>query len=120
MTLEFQVGDYILLKVSPIKGVQQFGRRGKLSPGYIDPFRIVERIGVVSYRLDILASMSSIHSVFHVSMLKKHLSDKEQQRVLDAPEIELQDNLITIEIPVCIIAREDKRLRNKVIHLVKV
>ena len=74
----------------------------------------------MSYRLDLPASMSSIHNVFHISMLKKHLHDEEQQRVLDAPEIKIQENLTTIEIPVCILAREDKRLRNKVIPLVKV
>ena len=74
----------------------------------------------MSYRLDLPASMSSIHNVFHVSMLKKHLHDEEQQRVLVAPETELQEDLTTIEIPVCILAREDKRLRNKVIPLVKV
>ena len=80
----------------------------------------MENIGVVSYGLDLPASMSSIHNVFHVSMLKKHLHDEEQQRVLDTPEIELQEDLTTIEIPVCILVREDKRLRNKVIPLVKV
>ena len=67
----------------------------------------------MSYRLDLPASMSSIHSVFHISMLKKHLHDEEQQRVLDAPEIELQEDLTTIEIPVGILAREDKRLRTR-------
>ena len=87
--LEFQVGDLVMLKVSPMKGVQRFGRRGKLAPRYIGPFQILERIGAVSYRLDLPASMSSIHSVFHISMLKKHLHDEEQQRVMDAPEIEL-------------------------------
>ena len=118
--LEFQVGDLVMLKVSPMKGVQRFGRRGKLAPRYIGPFQILERIGAVSYRLDLPASMSSIHKVFHVSMLKKHLHDEEQQRVLDAPEIELQEDLTIIEIPVCILVREEKRLRNKAISLVKV
>ncbi|ONK60367.1 uncharacterized protein A4U43_C08F17550 [Asparagus officinalis] len=103
-----------------MKGVQRFGRRGKLAPRYIGPFRILECIGAVSYRLDLPASMSSVHNVFHISMLKKHLHDEEQQRVLDVPEIELRDDLTTIEIPVSILAREDKRLRNKVIPLVKV
>ena len=74
----------------------------------------------MSYRLDLPASMSSIHNVFHVSMLKKHLHDEEQQQVLDAPEIELQEDLTTVEIPVRVLAREDKGLRNKVIPLVKV
>ena len=84
--LEFQVGDSVMLKVSSMKGVQRFGRRGKLAPRYIGPFRILERIGAVSYRLDLPASMSSIHNVFHISMHKKHLHDGKQQRVLDASE----------------------------------
>nr|ABD63160.1 pol protein, putative [Asparagus officinalis] len=108
-----KVGDAVMLKVSPMKGVQRFGRRGKLVPRYIRPFRILECIGAVSYRLDLPASMSSIHNVFHISILKKHLHDEEQQGVLDAPEIELQEALTTIKIPVCILAREEKRLRNK-------
>ena len=103
-----------------MKGVQRFGRRGKLAPRYIGPSWILERIRAVSYRLDLPASMSSVHNVFHISMIKKHLHDEEQQRVMDVPEIELQDDLTTIEIPVSILAREDKRLRNKVIPLVKV
>ena len=109
-----------MLKVSPMKGVQRFGRQGKLAPRYIGPFRIIERIGAVSYRLDLPAQMSSVHDVFHVSMLKKHLRDDEQQRVIKSPEIEIQDDLTVIEVPVCILARENKKLRNKVIPLVKV
>ncbi|XP_020249247.1 uncharacterized protein LOC109826636 [Asparagus officinalis] len=106
-----------MLKVSPIKGVQRFDRRGKLALRYISPFTIVEHVGAESYRLDLPSSMSG---VFHVLMLKKHLHDWEQQRVIDAPELEIQADLTTIEIPVCILAREDKKLRNKVIPLVKV
>ncbi|XP_020272011.1 uncharacterized protein LOC109847180 [Asparagus officinalis] len=103
-----------------MKGVQQFGRWGKLTPRYIGPFRIVERVGAISYRLDLPTSILGVHDIFFVSMLKKHLRDKEQQRVIDASELEIQANLATIEIPVCILVREDKKLRNKVIHLVKV
>ncbi|XP_020262728.1 uncharacterized protein LOC109838713 [Asparagus officinalis] len=103
-----------------MKGVQRFDRRGKLTPRYIGLFLISERIGAISYWLDLPASMSSIHDVFHVSMLKKHLRDDEEQRVLDAPKIEIQEELTTIEIHVCILAKEDKKLRNKVIPLIKV
>ena len=109
-----------MLKVSPIKCVQRFCRRGNLAPMYIGPFRIVERIRAISYRLDLPASMSSIHDVFYISMLKKHLRDEEKQRVIDAPEIDIQDDFTTVEISVCILARENKKLRNKVIPLVKV
>ena len=64
--------------------------------------------------------MSSVHDVFHVLILKKHLHNEEQQRVIDTPEVEIQTDLSTIELPICILAREEKRLRNKVIPLVKV
>nr|ABD63116.1 hypothetical protein 18.t00012 [Asparagus officinalis] len=115
-----KVGDFVMLKVSPMKGVQQFRRLGKLTPRYVGPFRIIERIGAVLYRLDLSASMLSVHDVFHVSMLKKHLRDEELQRIINIPKIEIQTDLSTIEVPVCILGREDKKIRNKVIPLVKV
>ena len=65
--LELQPGDFIYLKVSPIKGTQRFQVRGKLSPRYIGPYRIIEKIGVVAYRLELPPEMSDIHDVFHVS-----------------------------------------------------
>ena len=67
--LEFEVGDHIFLKVMPKRGVVRFGKRGKLSPRFIGPFEILERIGTVVYRLALQPSMSSVHEVFHVSML---------------------------------------------------
>ncbi|XP_020254662.1 uncharacterized protein LOC109831690 [Asparagus officinalis] len=103
-----------------MKGVQQFSRWRNLSPRYIGLFWIVERIRAVLYQLDLPTSMSSMHDVFHVSMLKKHLRDEEQQLVLDAPEIEIHDDLTTTEILICILTKEDKKFRNKVIPLVKV
>ncbi|MBZ2164412.1 hypothetical protein, partial [Alteromonas stellipolaris] len=79
----------VLLKVSPMKGVKRFGKRGKLAPRYIGPFEIVARIGAVSYRLELPQSMLGIHDVIHISMLKKHLRDEEQQRVTEVSEIDL-------------------------------
>ncbi|XP_020271043.1 uncharacterized protein LOC109846230 [Asparagus officinalis] len=107
-------------KVSLMKVVQRFSRLGKLNSRYVGPFRIIERVRAVSYRLDLRASMLSVYNVFHVLMLKKRLHDEEQQRVIDTPEVEIQTDLSTIELPICILAREDKRLRNKVIPLMKV
>ncbi|XP_020249619.1 uncharacterized protein LOC109827066 [Asparagus officinalis] len=99
---------------------RRFGRWGKLAPRYISLFRIVDRIGDLLYRLDLPTSLSSVHDAFHISMLKKHLRDEEQQRVFDVSDLELQADLTTVETPVHILAREDKKLRNKVIPLVKV
>ncbi|GJV07300.1 putative reverse transcriptase domain-containing protein [Tanacetum coccineum] len=74
--LEFQVGDHVMLKVSPRKGVIHFGKRGKLNPQYIGPFKILERIGPVAYKLELPKELSNVHSTFHISNLKKCLSDE--------------------------------------------
>ena len=73
--VEFQVGDYVFLKVSPMKGVMRFGKKGKLAPRYIGPFEILERIGMVAYRLALPPDMSQVHPVFHVSMLREYILD---------------------------------------------
>ena len=70
--LEFEVGDHVFLKVMPKRGVIKFGKRGKLSPRYIRPFEVLERVGIVAYRLALPPSLSSVHDVFHVSMLRKY------------------------------------------------
>ena len=116
--LEFEVEDRVFLKLSPWKGVVRFGKRGKLSPRYIGPFEIVERIGPVAYRLDLPEELSRVHNVFHISMLCKYISDL--SHVLETPEIELRDDLSYEEQPVQILGREEKELRNKTISLVKV
>ena len=73
--LEFEVGDHVFLKVMPKRGVVRFGKRGKLSPRFIGPFEILERIGTVAYRLALPPSMSGVHEVFHISMLRKYTPD---------------------------------------------
>ncbi|GKD46031.1 hypothetical protein Tco_1270676 [Tanacetum coccineum] len=74
--LEFQVGDKVMLKVSPWKGVIRFGKRGKLNPRYIGPFKIIAKVGTIAYRLELLEKLNRVHSTFHVSNLKKCLSDE--------------------------------------------
>ena len=96
--LEFEVEDRVFLKLSPWKGVVRFGKRGKLNPRYIGPFEIAERIGQVAYRLDLPEELSRVHSVFHISMLRKYISDP--SHVLETPEIELRDDLSYEEQPV--------------------
>ncbi|WRX25691.1 Integrase [Theobroma cacao] len=89
--LEFEIDDRVFLKVSPWKGVIQFAKRGKLNPRYIGPFRIIDRIRPVAYRLELPPELDRIHNVFHVSMLKKYVLDP--SHILEAPSIELHDDL---------------------------
>ena len=116
--LEFEVEDRVFLKLSPWKGVVRFGKRGKLSPRYIGPFEIVDRIDLVACRLDLPEDLARVHNVFHISMLRKYISDP--SHVLKAPEIELRDDLSYKEQPMQILGREEKEIRNKTISLVKV
>ena len=96
----------------------RFGKRGKLSPRYIGPFEIVDKIDPVAYRLDLPEELARVHNVFHISMLRKYISDP--THVLEPPEIELRDDLSYEEQPVQILDRKEKELRNKTIPLVKV
>ena len=73
--LEFEVGDHVFLKVMPKRGVVKFGKRGKLSPRFIEPFEILERVGTIAYRLALPPSMSGVHEIFHVSMLRRYTLD---------------------------------------------
>ncbi|GKF79395.1 hypothetical protein Tco_0234963 [Tanacetum coccineum] len=73
--LEFSVGDYVLLKVLPWKGVVGFGKKGKLAPRFVRPFEIVKKVGLVAYRLDLPEELDGVHDTFHVSNLKKCLVD---------------------------------------------
>ena len=90
--LEFEVEDMIFLKVAPWKGVIWFQKRGKLNPRYICPFRILERIEPVAYRLELPRDLEKIHDVFHVSMLRKYIFDP--SHVLEAPLVELKEDLL--------------------------
>ncbi|KAL0559345.1 hypothetical protein IC582_003954 [Cucumis melo] len=116
--LEFEVGDKVFLKVAPMRGVLRFERRGKLSPRFVGPFEILERIGPVAYRLALPPSLSTVHDVFHVSMLRKYVPDP--SHVVDYEPLEIDENLSYVEQPVEVLAREVKTLRNKEIPLVKV
>ncbi|KAL0561145.1 hypothetical protein IC582_001565 [Cucumis melo] len=116
--LEFEVGDKVFLKVAPMRGVLRFEWRGKLSPRFVGPFEILERIGPVAYRLALPPSLSTVHDVFHVSMLRKYVPDP--SHVVDYEPLEIDENLSYTEQPVEVLAREVKTLRNNEIPLVKV
>ncbi|GJQ93539.1 putative reverse transcriptase domain-containing protein [Tanacetum coccineum] len=116
--LEFQVGDHVMLKVSTRKGVIRFGKRGKLNPWYIGPFKILERIGPVAYKLELPEELKNVHNTFHVSNLKKWLSD--ESLVIPMKELLLDDKLNFVEEPVEIMDLEVKQLRQSHIPIVKV
>ncbi|KAL0560316.1 hypothetical protein IC582_000717 [Cucumis melo] len=116
--LEFQVGDQVFLKLSPWRGVIRFGRKGKLSPRYIGPYQITERVGPAAYRLELPIELARIHDVFHVSMLRKYIPDP--SHVLQDQPVELKEDLSYVEEPVQILDRKEQVLRNKTIPLIKV
>ncbi|KAI3802190.1 hypothetical protein L1987_30320 [Smallanthus sonchifolius] len=116
--LEFQVGDMVLLKVSPWKGVVRFGKKGKLAPRYVGPFKILERIGKVAYKLDLPSELSNVHPTFHVSNLKKCLADENLHIPLD--EVRIDEKMHFVEKPVEIIDREVRKLKRSRIPIVKV
>ncbi|GKC80535.1 putative reverse transcriptase domain-containing protein [Tanacetum coccineum] len=116
--MEFEVGDRVMLKVSPWKGVVQFGKRGKLNPRYVGPFRVLAKVGKVAYRLELPQELSRVHHTFHVSNLKKCYAD--EPLVMPLEGIHVDDMLQFVEEPVEIMEREIKRLKRSQIPLVKV
>jgi len=102
--LEFEIGDHVFLKVSPMTGVTRFGKKGKLAPRYVGPFEILERINTVAYRLALPPDLSRVHSVFHVSMLRKYIRDP--LHVIDYSGVVVNEDLGYEEKPMRIIDRQ--------------
>nr|GEV75386.1 hypothetical protein [Tanacetum cinerariifolium] len=116
--LEFSVGDYVLLKVSPLKGVVRFGKKGKLAPRFVRPFEIIENVSPMACRLDLPKELNGVHDTFHVSNLKKCLADLTLQVPLHGIRIDAKLNFV--EEPVEILEREFKKLKRSRIAIVKV
>ncbi|XP_070013128.1 uncharacterized protein [Nicotiana sylvestris] len=101
--LEFKEDDWVFLKVSPIKGIMRFGKKGKLTSRYVGPYKIIHRIGQVEYKLELPLKMSLVHPIFHVSMLKKVVGDP--STIVPVETIEVNEELSYEEVPVAILDR---------------
>nr|GEV81523.1 putative reverse transcriptase domain-containing protein [Tanacetum cinerariifolium] len=116
--IEFQIGDRVMLKVSPWKGVVRFGKRWKLNLRYVGPFKVLDKVGTVAYKHELPQELSRIHNMFHVSNLKKFHADEPLVVPLDG--LYFDDKLHFVEEPIEIVDREVKRLKRSCIPLVKV
>jgi len=114
--LEFSTGDQLFLKVALWKNMLRFVLKGKLTPRFIGPFRILQRVGPVAYKVDLPPQLAKVHDVFHVSLLRK--ADVDPARIL--PQVEVQEDL-TLELrPIRILDQEVKELRSKKIPIVRI
>jgi hypothetical protein len=116
--LEFEVGNHVYLRVSPMKGMKRFGVKGKLAPRYIGPFPILEKCGVVAYKLDLPPSLTGVHDIFHVSQLKKCL--KAPMDVVLPKVTSLEADLSYAEHPIKILDQKDRVTRRKTIKFFNV
>jgi hypothetical protein len=116
--LEFEEGDHVYLKVSPLRGMRRFKVKGKSSPRYIGPFRVSRRVGEMAYQLELPDKLSDVHDVFHVSQLKKCLRVPEEQ--LPMEDLSVQEDVTYAEYPIKILDTLTRVTRNKVIKMCKV
>ena len=116
--ISFQVGEHVYLRVSPMKGVQRFGVRGKLAPRYVGPFPIIERCGPVAYHLELPAQLLSVHNIFHVSQLRKCL--RVPTKIIDMENVQLEPDLVYPEHPVKIVDCKTRVTRHQTSNFYKV
>jgi len=116
--ISFQVGEHVYLRVSPMKGVQRFGVKGKLAPRYVGPFPIIERCVSVAYRLELPAQLSSVHNIFHVSQLRKCL--RVPTKIIEMENVQLEPDLVYPEHPIKIVDHKTRVTRNQTSNFYKV
>lgn len=107
--VEFSIGDYMFFKVSPLRHIIRFRKKGKLSSRYIRPFEILERVGAMAYRLALPPNLSKVHPVFHMSILSRYVSNP--SRVIEAQTTELSENMSYEKQPIAILDHQNRRLR---------
>jgi len=108
----------VFFRVTPVTGVGRVLKSKKLTPRFIGPYQISERVGTIAYRVGLPPHLSNLHDVFHVSQLRKYVSDP--SHVIPRNDVQVTDNLTIETLPVRIKGREVKKLRGKEIPLVKV
>jgi hypothetical protein len=116
---EFEVSNYVYLKVSPTKGVQQFGVKGKLAPRYIGPYEVTEKFGTVAYRIRLPDRLSAVHDVFHVSQLKKCEQIPEAQ-IIEGTNAEIELDLSLVEYPMRILDQKERQTRRQRVKMYKI
>ena len=116
--MEFEEDNKVYMKISPLKGVVRFGKKGKLSPRYVGPYEILLRVDKVAYELNLPSETASVHPVFHVSIINKCIIYPESILLIEG--LGSQENLFYEEVPVLILDRQVKKLRNKEVDSVKV
>jgi hypothetical protein len=116
--LQFQIGNFVYLRVSPTKGIQRFGVKGKLAPRYIRPFEIIEVCGPVAYRLQLPPQLAAIHDIFHISQLRKCV--KVPTEIIDSQAIEIESDLTYIEHPIRVLDIKERSTRRETIKMFKI
>jgi hypothetical protein len=116
--LQFQVGDFVYLRVSPIRSVQRFGVKGKLAPRYIGPFKILEICGPIAYHLQLPPQLAAIYDIFHVSQLRKCV--KVPTEVINSQAVEIEPDLTYIEHPIRILDTKERSTRRETIRMFKI
>jgi hypothetical protein len=115
----FVVGDYVYLKISPTKGVQRFGVKGKLAPRYIGPYEVIEVCGPVAYRIQLPERFSVVHNVFHVTQLKKGMPVPEIEVITEA-NAWIESDFSLIEHPLRVLDRKERKTRRQTVRMYKI